>query len=211
MSGKRVPAPVNLKRLYVSLLAVTLTIGIICLVSLLKTSRDFKSLVKTYSPGIAWIDEMTLRLGETQSSFHRYTTSPGHGAASSEPLTKLSTGLEAGDQYLASPLLQKFRNGVQRLEKLFALAAKALEYEEWEDLQVTTRDFDQSSETLFTLLEGERSKLNELFVLNEEAALRSLRITGIWLILSLVISVFIALGLYFNWKRFERAVLGIEQ
>lgn len=210
MSGKKVPAPVNLKRLYVSLLTVTLTIGIISLVTLLKTSHELEVLVRTYSPGIAWIDETTLRLGETRSSFHRSITSLDNSADFSDPLAELSTGLEAGGQFLTSPFFQKFKDGVHRLEKLFALAAKALEHEEWEDLQVITRDVDRSSEALYALLEGERSKLHELFVLSEEAASRSLRITGIWLSLSLVISVLIAVRLYFNWKRFERSVLGID-
>jgi hypothetical protein len=210
LAGKKTPAPVNLKRLYLVSLAVTLTTGIICIASLLKTNHRLDDIGRTVDPGFSWIDKATLRLGEAQSAFHRSIISPPHTGEGTGKFENLESELGTSELRLTPLFFKDFRNGLFRLEKLSLLAAATRDNGEWEELQIIARDVDRLSGELFTLLQNERSRLDEHLAAQRDTASGTIRITGFLLALSLILSVLIALGLYFNWKRFERAVLGME-
>jgi hypothetical protein len=209
LTGSQAPAPVNLKRLYLCLLAVTLIIGSISLVSLLKIRSSIDELATVHDPRADWIDEMTSRLGKAQTSFHRLMNSSDHAALPNEDLDILIGELEKLDLAFSSSFSIEMKDGVYRVEGLVKLAEGAFELGRWEDLQIVMRDADQSLDKLFSLLHEERDELHQLLILKRGAILRTLWITGGLLSLSLVMCLLLAVGFYFNWKRFERAVLGI--
>ena len=199
----------NLKRLYLCLLVVTLIIGSMSLVSLLKIRGSIDELATVHDPRADWIDEMTSRLGKAQTSFHRLMNSSDQTAFFSEDLDILMAELEKGDLTFSSSFSNEMKAGVYRVKELVKLATGALEIGKWEDLQIVLRDADQSLDNLFSLLHGEKETLYQSLILKRKAILRTVWITGLLLGLSLLISLLLALGFYFNWKRFERAVLGI--
>ncbi|MDF1526397.1 MAG: hypothetical protein RRA15_07395 [bacterium] len=200
----------NLKRLYLCLLVVTLIIGSMSLISLLKIRGSIDALAEIHDPKADWIDEMTSLLGKAQTSFHRLMNSPDQAAFSSEDLDVLMAGLEKGDQTFSSSFSKEMKDGVYRFKELAKLAAGALEMGKWEDFQILMRDADQSLDKLFSLLHGEKEKVYQSVILKREAILKTVWITGLLLGLSLVICLLLAVGFYFNWKRFERAVLGLD-
>ena len=88
--GLRAPAPVNLRRLYLSLLAVTLTIGSISLITLLSLGGDLDDLAREHYRRSVWIDEMTARLGRARVTFHRSINSPGRDVWVNEDLLRMA-------------------------------------------------------------------------------------------------------------------------
>ena len=210
LTGSQAPAPVNLKRLYLCLLAVTLIIGSVSLVSLLKIRGSIDELATVHDPRADWIDEMNSHLGKAQTSFHRLMNSSDRAALPNEDLDILIDELEKGDLTFSSSFSKEMKDGVYRIMGLAKLAAGAFELGKWEDLQIVIRDADQSLDKLFSLLQEERDELHQLLILKRGVIFRTLWITGLLLGLSLVTSLLLAVGFYFNWKRFERAVLGIK-
>ena len=207
--SRSAPAPENLKRLYLSLLALTLTIGTISLITLLMIGGDLRELAGPPDPASAWIDEMTARLGQAQISFHRSINSPGRDGWPSGDLQSLEALSEKYQNSGEPAFHEEVKQGIYRLRRLSQLAAGALERGSWVDLQIIVKDADRSSEEIFSLLQGERTRLQESRSREERNISRVLRFAAVLLGLSLIASGFIAVAYYFNWKRFERKVLGI--
>jgi hypothetical protein len=208
-TGNRAPAAVNLKRLYLCLLAATLIIGTVSLVSLLKVRDSIDELARTSGTRIHWIDEMSSRLGKAQASFHRFINSSDQAHLPNDDLDGAIAELDTRNLIFSSAFSDEMRHGAYRFKGLVNLAAGALELGKWEDLQIIMRDTDRSLDKLFSLLDEEKENLHLAIALKKDATFRALRITGLLLGFSMLMSVLVTLGLYSNWRRLERAVLGL--
>lgn len=210
LTSRGAPAPVNLKRLYLSLIAVILTIVTPSLVTLLLIGSSLDDLAGTPCPGSLWVEEMTMRLRQAQVTFHRSINSPGHNLRRGESLPEMAALLEKYRPSGHPSFMSDMEEGIYRLERLSHLAAGALERGSWVDLQIIVKGADRSSEDLFSLLQEERTRLLGARTIQGREIFKKLRFTAILLGLSLIATGFITVAIYFNWRRLERKVLGIE-
>lgn len=207
---RRTPAPVNLKRIYICLLALTLTIGVISLAALLKYDRSFDALAKTYDPARVWIEELLSTLSEARTSFHRSASPPDYQSWSSGDLGHLITELKRSDLPFEDSFLKEIEERALRMTVLSRLTGDMVHRGQWEELQIIIRDFDRTSDELYALLLKEKTKIRLTIQTQEMQSRKRLRLTSYILGLSLFMSVLLTIGFYVNWRRFEGTVLGLE-
>jgi hypothetical protein len=206
----RAPAPVNLRRLYICLLILILTIGVISLAVLLKTSRSFDTMAKTYDPALTWIEDLHSTLTQARTSYQRSINPPYNRTWPSGDLNRLIEGMEKQDLPFEDSFFQDVKVSVRRMAGLFRLTQDMVQRRQWEEIQITVRDFDSTSGELLTILGTKKAEIRLAIDLEEMQIRKRLRLASFILSISLLLAVIITCGIYLNWRRLERTVLGID-
>lgn len=208
MARTQAPAPIRLRRLYVALLTVSLLVSIISLAYLLQVKTRMGTVQREFEPLLRTTADLSIRANAIHASFYKTLSQGGGDVQWTQELAALSTSMEAAFPGGGGLSTERARD-TGALGRLLAMALEARRLGQWEDLEIYQRQIDSTFASIRSSLEKSRMEIRRRMDNENDALGLMIMMLGGLFVLSLVAATIIAVGLYINWKRFERSVLGI--